>query len=127
MPVPPRVTDLLRRSAALCVVCAIGVFALGFAGCGDSSSSSPEDAKPKLTVPNDPVTPGDSSDEPTGDTGSTGSSGDNSGGTTPNNTGGTTPNNTGGTNNNTGGNNTGGSGGQAYDQFCRENPGACGD
>ncbi len=106
-------------------------FVLSLAGCGDTPTEADvEAARPALSIPNDSVTPGESSDEgttgstgATGDTGGDTGSGGDTGGTTPNDTGGT---NTGGTNNNTGGNNNAG-GGQQYDQFCQENPGACGD
>ncbi len=107
---------------------------LGVAGCGGGpSTASVESAKPPLTIPNDPVTPGDGGNKgATSTTDSTGGTNDNTGGdtggTTPDNTGG---NDTGGTNDNAGntnGDNTGaGNGGQQYDQFCQENPGACGD
>lgn len=109
----------------------IAVFATGASGCGSSepSESAVQDARPPLAIPNDSVTPGESSDEsPTGSTGSTGDTGTDTGGNTDSGTGGTTDNNTGGTdtgNNGTGNNTTGG--GQQFDQFCQENPGACGD
>lgn len=107
--------------------------ALALGGCGGSTSeASIDEARPALTIPNDSVTPGESTKSTTGSTGATGDTGgDTGGGDTGADTGGTTDDNTGGadtggTDNNTGNNNAN-NGGQQYDQFCQENPGACGD
>jgi hypothetical protein len=120
-----------RRSATIAIAALLSFAAFGLAGCGDTPSDEQVNAaKPALAIPNEPVTPGEASDsEPTGSTGATGDSGDTSGGDTGTDTGGTTPQDTGGAD--TGGNDTGGGqntgGGQQFDQFCQENPGACGD
>lgn len=120
-----------RRLVTITAAAMLALTTLGLAGCGDTPSDEQVNAaKPELAIPNEPVTPGEASDsEPTGSTGATGDSGSDTGGDTGTDTGGTTPQDTGGTD--TGGNDTGGGqntgGGQQFDQFCQENPGACGD
>ncbi|MBJ7348258.1 MAG: hypothetical protein JHC87_06785 [Thermoleophilaceae bacterium] len=121
-----------KRRSYLLAVCAL-MLAIFAGGCGDSNSTSANseaaDSKPKLTIPQGSVEANSSSNTPTDATGSTGSAGDTStgtGGGTDSATGGSTPTPQGQGNAN-GGTTPNPSGGARYDQFCKENPGACGN